>query len=237
MPVPSAATPGMERVLSLFGLTFPPVVFLAMTYAGLGDAVFLVNRVVGRRLNQRLRMLVRRGYVSANALAALAAAAALGVNCGGGFGLGDACGAAARRPLLERRECLLSAGVVTLALGVVYGVDRVAVPLLAVNDRTPSYARGLRARIFHGATLCVVWLCLAEGETLAVALLLAAAGRRALALLPRTGAAWVWGLRLYTLLYTARVLRGGCHDRDGARANAPASARLPVAATLAVFAI
>ena len=69
-----------------------------------------------------------------------------------------------------------------------------------------------------------------------MALLLAAAGRRALALLPRTGAAWVWGLRLYTLLYTARVLRGGCHDRDGARANFPASARPPVAATLA-FAI
>lgn len=226
MPV-AAATPGMERVLALFGLTFPPAVFLAMTYVGLADAVFLVNRVVGRRLNQRLRMLVRRCYVGANAVAALAAAAALGVHCGVGFG-GAWC---AQRPLLERRGCLLAAGAATLGLAVVYGLDRVAVPLLAVNERTPSYARGMRARIFHGATLCVVWLCLAEGETLAVVLLLAAAGRRALALLPRTGAVWVWTLRLYTLLHTVWALRGSC--RSGASA---ASARLPVAATLAVFA-
>ena len=224
----AAATPGMERVLALFGLTFPPAVFLAMTYVGLADAVFLVNRVVGRKLNQRLRKLVRRCYVGANAVAALAAAAMLGVHC-------DALGAGgawcAQRPLLERRGCLLAAGAATLGLAVVYGLDRVAVPLLAVNDRTPSYARGMRARIFHGATLCVVWLCLAEGETLAVVLLLAAAGRRALALLPRTGAVWVWTLRLYTLLHTVWALRGSC--RGGASA---ASARLPVAATLAVFA-
>lgn len=230
MPV-AAATPGMERVLALFGLSFPPAVFLAMTYVGLADAVFLVNRVVGRKLNQRLRLLVRRCYVGANAVAALAAVAVLGVNCGAGFGLGGAgaCAATAARPLLERRGCLLAAGAATLGLAAVYGLDRVAVPLLAVNDRTPSYARGMRARIFHGATLCVVWLCLAEGETLAVVLLLAAAGRRALALLPRTGAVWVSTLRLYTLLHTVRTLRGDCRA-------AAASARLPVAATLAVFA-
>ena len=180
-------------------------------------------------------MLVRRGYVAANARgasprrrrwASTAAAASA-----------SATRAAPPRagPLLERRECLLRPAV-TLALGVVYGVDRVAVPLLAVNDRTPSYARGLRARIFHGATLCVGWLCLAEGETLAVALLLAAAGRRALALLAADGRGVGVGLRLYTPLYTARVARGLPRPRRRARKR-NRSARLPVAATLAVFAI
>lgn len=212
-------TPGMQRVLTLFGLTFPPAVFLAATYVGLADSVFAVNRLVGRRLNQPLRKLVRRGYVGLNALVALGLHTALWTSC---FTT-DAC---ASRPLLERRACLLAASVATLALAGAYGLDRIAVPLLAVNGRTPGYASGIKQRVSHAALLCVLWMCLGEGETLGVVLLAASTSRRALALLPRTGTAYVAALRVYTLFYTARVLQG---------AECLSSRRLAVAATMGMM--
>ena len=67
---------------------------------------------------------------------------------------------------------------------------------------------------------------LGEGETLGVVLLMASTSRRALALLPRTGTAYVAALRLYTLLHTARVLRGD---------ECLSSRRLSVAATMGMF--
>ncbi len=202
----------MQRVVTLFGAAFPPVVLMTLTYAGLGDAVFAVNRVVGRRLNARLRRWSRRCYVAINTVAGVLLHGALLSYCYAP----DAC---ASRPL-EGRGCLGMASVAVLCLGAARGADRVIAPLLDVRD-WPGYEVGFRARVAHGIVLCVAWMCIAEGEVLVVPLLLATTARRALAMMPFLGSCYIATLRLYTLLHTSRVLQHNC--------DAATTQRLPVA--------
>ena len=202
----------MQRVVTLFGAAFPPVVLMTLGYAGLGNAVFAVNRVVGRRLNARLRRWSRRCYLAINTVAGAILHCALLNYCYAS----DACAA---RPL-EGQGCLGMASVAVLCLGAVRGADRVIVPLLDVRD-CPGYEVGFRARIAHGIVLCVTWMCISEGEVLVIVLLLATTARRTFAMVPFLGSCYVVTLRLYVLLHTSRVLR---HECDSAITQ-----RLPVA--------
>ena len=200
----------MARVASMFNMTFPPAAFLALTYVGLGDAVFGIWRVVGRGLPPRLRGLLRRLFLALSTTVGALLHGWMLRECRTASPCTD-------RPL-ARRGCMIAASSAVLCVAVVLLIDRCAVPMLAL-DRHAAFGSGVRARVFRASVVCVVWRCLAEGETSGVALLLAATAHRGLgawapALLTRI---YIGLLKTYTALHTFWVLRddGGC--RCGSR--------------------
>jgi hypothetical protein len=170
-------SPGVARVLAAFSVTVPPVVFLALAYAGLSDPVFAVNRLVGHRLYAPLRRLGRGAYLLSNAVAFVALHFALAHVSGGAAHL-FAGGCAATPRVLHDRTCLLLTGGGALALGAVTLADRVAIPLLGIGDEARGYARGWRARFFEAAAASVLWMALAEADATAVLLVSAQTARR-----------------------------------------------------------
>ena len=212
----------MRRVESMFQLTVPPIVALAATYVGLADAVFGLHRVLGDRMQRgQTRVWVwrtlRAAYLLLQAAVALGLHAALGAWC---F-TSETCTA---EPL-KRKWCLVAASVSILVVATSLAVDRCAVPLLDLRA-TPSYQGGFASRLFNAALVCVAWMCLAEGETLGIALLLAATGRRALFAFPRAGSLYVNTIKCYTLAHTGWVLNHMCRS---------ASRRMPVAVLGAIL--
>ena len=165
----------MTRVETMFTLTIPPMIALATTYVGLVDAVFGLYRVIGNRM-QRSQWYVKVWRAVRASYLLVQMAGSLGLH----VALASACyteHACADEPL-KRKWCLVAASVSLVAVAASLGVDRFAVPLLDLGA-TPSYATGFVTRIFNAALVCVGWFCLAEGETLGIALLLAVTGRRA----------------------------------------------------------
>lgn len=150
MPESAAPSPGVARVLAAFSVTVPPVVFLALAYAGLSDPVFAVNRLVGHRLYAPLRRIGRGAYLLANAVAFVALHFALAHASGGAAHL-FAGGCAATPRVLHDRTCLLLTGGGAVAHAAVTLADRVAIPLLGIGDDARGYARGWRARFFEAA--------------------------------------------------------------------------------------
>ena len=214
-------TTGVTRVLFLYNAAFPPLAFATLSYVGLADAVFGLNRVIGKRLHPRLRRLMRSAYAGLNSVLAAVLHAALWSYCG----TDDAC---AEQPL-HRRTCLLTA---SLALAVTLGarfMDRILVPMLAIEE-LPSYETQLRHRVAHGIVACVLWMCMAEAEVLGLVLLLAVTARRALALAPRPlTMVYIVTLRLYALLHTSWVLNNDCPEAT--------TKRMPVAVFAALFVV
>ncbi len=217
-----ATAAGVARVLFLYNAAFPPMAFATLAYVGLVDAVFAVNRVVGKRLHPRLRRLLRSTYVGLNSMLAVVLHAALWSYCG----TNDAC---AEQPL-HRRTCLLTASLALAVILTTRFMDRILVPMLVVAMPLGSYETRLRARVVHGITMCVLWMCMAEAEVLGVALLLAVTARRALVpVTPGVAHFYIGMLKAYALVHTSWVLNDDC--------DAATTKRMPVAvlATLLVI--
>ena len=109
------------RVLKLFSLTVPPIGVLAACYVGLGEHVFGLSYVVGRRLRPRLKRVCRAGYLAGTSLVALCQVVALLATCGGT--------ASACPPVrLGERNCLAAASASALWALVMLLVERCASP-------------------------------------------------------------------------------------------------------------
>ena len=217
MPEESA---GVARVIFLYNAAFPPMAFAALAYVILADAVFAVNSVIGKRLHPRVRRLTRAGYVYLNTAFAIVLNVALWNYCG----TDDAC---AEQPL-HRRTCLLVASLALSTVLVARAMDRVFVPMLAIEE-LPSYETQLRSRVGHGIVACVLWMCMAEAEVLGLVLLLAVTARRALVLARPLAIFYIATLRLYALLHTSWVLNNDCPEAT--------TKRMPVAVFAALFVV
>ena len=228
MPVEAPPTTGVARVLFLYNAAFPPLAFATLAYVGLADAVFAVNRVIGKRLHPRLRRLLRSTYVGLNSIIAAVLHVALWSYCG----TDDAC---AEQPL-HRRTCLLTASLSLAVVLTTRFMDRILVPMIFNNGPKnavmplESYETWLRARVVHGITMCVLWMCMAEAEVLGLVVLLAVTARRALApVAPGLARGYIGLFKLYTLVHTSWVLNDDCAEAT--------TKRMPVAvlATLLVI--
>ena len=210
----------VARVLFLYNAAFPPMAFATLVYVGLADAVFAFNRVIGKRLHPRMRRLMLSVYVGLNSALAAVLHVALWSYCG----TDDAC---AEQPL-HRRTCLLTASLalaITLAARV---MDRILMPMLAVVKPLQSYETWFRARVVHGITTCVLWMCMAEAEVLGLVLLLSITARRALApVMPSLATMYIGLLKVYTLLHTSWVLNDDCPEAT--------TKRMPVAVLSALL--
>jgi hypothetical protein len=217
MPEESA---GVTRVIFLYNAAFPPMAFAALAYVILADAVFAVNRVIGKRLHPRVRQLTRAGYVYLNTALAIVLNLTLWTYCS----TDDAC---AEQPL-HRRTCLLVASLALAGIFAARAMDRVFVPMLDI-EQLPSYETQLRSRVAHGIVVCVLWMCMAEAEVLGLVLLLAVTARRALVLARPLAVVYIATLRLYALLHTSWVLNNDCPEAT--------TKRMPVAVLAALFVV
>ena len=207
-------------MLFLYNAAFPPLAFATLAYVILADAVFAVNRLIGKRLHPRLRRLTRVGYVCLNTAFATVLHGALWIYCG----TDDAC---AEQPL-HRRTCLLTVSLALFGVLAARAMDRFLVPMLGIVPPPSGYETGLRHRVVHGVVACVLWMCMAEAEVLGIVLLLAVTARRALAPVAPVAVVYIATLRLYALLHTSWVLNNDCIEAT--------TKRMPVAvlATLLV---
>lgn len=191
---------GVLRVLKMFSLSVPPVSALAACYIGLGEHVFGLNYVIGKRLKPRLKRLLRVGYLVSTSLAAIALFTALLVTCGGT--------ASACPPVrLGERPCLISASVASVWALVMLLVERCANPLLDLGHPT-----GFLARSFNASTVVVLWFCMAHKQTMALLLLAFFATRRALALFPWANRSVGRLVKLVAVLHMSRVVGHRCDD-------------------------
>lgn len=186
----------------MFSISFPSFGLLALTYVGLGDAVFGMFRVVGRRLPSRMRMLMRRLYCALQ----MVASAALHVGMASACYTTEVC---EDRPL-HRRSCMIMASVSLVTFVVVLGVDRGMEPLLNIPSSHPGHRGGTMARVFNASAVCTGWICMAEGETLGVVLLLAATARRALTPVPLVATVYMGIIKIYTLVHTVWTINHMC---------------------------
>lgn len=211
------ASPGVDRLISAFSLSVPPLGFLSLIYVCLSDAVFSINLVVGKRLYAPLRFGGRAAYLAVNAAGFVSLHFALAFASGGAVGLfQDGCDAAPR--VLHDRTCLLLTASGALLHAGAMLADRVAIPLLGIGDDARGYARGWRARFLEAAATSVLWMAVAEVDATAVLIVSAQSARRwtgsCLALLsvrskgPFAVADWISSIstRLYILFFKLLAL-------------------------------
>tara|TARA_B110000902_G_scaffold125359_1_gene146330 strand:- start:1541 stop:2197 length:657 start_codon:yes stop_codon:yes gene_type:complete len=212
-------TPNMQRLMRLFVLSLPSLGVLALTYIGLGDAVFGLFGVVGRRLPAWTRTSLRRFYYGLEATTAAALHLGMATSCYTSNVCTD-------RPL-HRRACLVATSTAVVAFVVALAAGRCMEPMLKVPPDYPGHGRGTTTRVFDAAAVFAAWICLGEGETLGVVLLMAATARRALAPVPLVARVYMSVLKLYALVHTGWTLDHTC---------VAASRRAPVAiATTILF--
>ena len=188
------------RVLKLFSLTVLPIGMLAACYIGLGEHVFGLSYVIGKRLKPRLKRLLRAGYLVSTALTGIALFTALLMTCGGT--------ASACPPVrLGERWCLVSASVGSVWALVMLLVERCTNPLLDLGHPT-----GFLARALNAAAVVVLWFAMAHRQTTALLLLAFFATRRALAPFPWANRAVGRLIKLATVLHMSRVVGHRCDD-------------------------
>ena len=204
------------RVLGLFSLTLPPISLMAMFYAGLGEHVFGLSYVVGKRLRPRLKRLLRVTYLLSSALVAVALFTGILLTCGGT--------ASACPPVrLGERACLAFASSGALASLVILPLDRCASPLLNLGHPT-----GFVARCAQASTIVLLWLCIARKQTVALLILALLAARRALVPFPWVNRAVGRVVKLITVVHMSRVLGHQCEDGVPKLAVAAVIAMIPL---------
>lgn len=188
------------RVIKLFGLTVPPMGVVAVCYVGMGEHVFGLCYVVGRRIRPRVKRLFRAAYLSGMSLTAIGLLTALMTTCGGT--------ASVCPPVrLGERNCLISASVGALWTVVTMCVERCANPLLDLKQPT-----GVMARTSRASALIVLWFCMAYKQTAAVLILSLLTTRRALAPFPWVDRQVGRLLKLVTSVHMSRVISHQCDD-------------------------
>ena len=207
---------GVLRVLKMFSLTVPPVGMMAVCYIGLGEHVFGLSYVVGKRLKPRLKRVVRALYLAGTALAGIALFTALLTTCGGT--------ASACPPVrLGERPCLISASIGAVWSLVMLLVERCASPLFDLGHPT-----GFLARSFNASAVVVLWFCMAHKQTMALLLLAFLATRRALAPFPWANRAVGRLVKLAAVLHMSRVVGHRCDDGVPKFAVAAVTAMAPL---------
>jgi len=189
------------RVLRLFGLTLPPVFVLLLCYVCLGEHVFGLAYVIGKRLKTRARKVLRATYFLSTGVAATCLHLALLFSCGNGAEL-SACPAVR----IKERGCLISTSVTAVYCGATLLLERWANPMLDLGRPVGWFARACDA-----IGVALTWSCIADHQLCAQLLLLLFTSRRALALVP--GLAHMHGLLIkgYTVIHMSRILTGACH--------------------------
>ena len=141
----------VSRVLRLFRLSVPPVFFLLACYVFLGEHVFGLAYVVGKRLKPRLRATLRGLYRLSSAFIAFVMHAYLWYACADD----DEEGAPlCPRTRFKERHCLAITSASALYCGATLLVERWANPMLGLDQPTgAARARvrrnGARAHVVH----------------------------------------------------------------------------------------
>ncbi len=187
------------RVLRLFGLSLPPVFVLLLCYVFLGEHVFGLAYVIGKRLKRRARAVLRATYFLSTITAATCLHFALLFSCGGT--------ASACPPVrIKERNCLASTAVTAVYCGATLLFERWANPMLGLGHPT-----GLFPRACAAVGVMLTWLCIADQQLCAHLLLLLFTAHRALVLLPAVDKTYVLCLKLYTMIHMSRILTGACN--------------------------
>ena len=190
----------VARVIKLFGLTVPPMGAVIACYIGLGEHVFGLCYVVGKRIRPRIKRLFRAAYLLGTSLTAIALLTGLMTTCGGT--------ASACPPVrLGERGCLISASVSALWTVVMLFVERCTNPLLALG-----YPTGFLTRIANASAVIVLWFCMAHKQTAAILLLSLLATRRALQSFPWANRQVGRLIKLVMSVHMSRVISHQCDD-------------------------
>ena len=190
----------VRRMLRLFRLSVPPVFFLLACYVFLGEHVFGLAYVVGKRLKPRLRATLRGLYRMGTAFVAFVMHVSLWWTC-----VDDDEMSLCPRTRFEERRCLILTSVSALYCGLTLLVERWANPMLELDQPT-----GLSARAAAAAGLMLTWITAADQQLCAHLLLLLFTSRRTLVHFPAVGRAYARCIKLYTVLHMGRVLTRQC---------------------------
>lgn len=190
----------VSRVLRLFRLSVPPVFFLLACYVFLGEHVFGLAYVVGKRLKPRLRATLRGLYRLGSAFVAFFMHAYLWYACAA-----DGEASACPRTRFGERHCLAITSTSALYCGATLLMERWANPLFELNLPT-----GLRARVCAAVGLMLTWITVADQQLCAHLLLLLFTSRRTLVHFPAVEKAYALCIKLYTFVHMSRVLTRQC---------------------------
>lgn len=187
-----------ERVLRLFRLTVPPVFCLLTCYTFLGEHVFGLAYVVGKRTKPRMRATLRTFYYMGASATALSAHLSLMYACGGT--------ASVCPPVrLGERNCLAVTSASAIYCGVVLLLERWANPMFDLRQPT-----GLRVRAQAAAGLMVTWITIGDEQFCALLLLLLFTARRAFALSSTLNRIYGYCIKTYAMVHMSRILTHEC---------------------------
>ena len=189
----------VSRVLRIFRLSVPPVFFLLACYVFLGEHVFGLAYVIGRRLKPRMRATLRGLYRLGAALVAFGMHASLWFACA------DDETSLCPPTRFEERRCLIITSVSALYCGATLIVERWANPMFELGQPT-----GLCARACAAAGLMLTWITAADAQLCAHLLLLLFTARRTLVHFPAVEKAYALCIKLYTVLHMSRILTRQC---------------------------
>ena len=192
----------VSRVLRLFRLSVPPVFFVLACYVCLGEHVFGLAYVVGKRLTPRLRATLRDLYRLSSAFIALVMHAYLWYACADDD---DEGAPLCPRTRFKERHCLAITSASALYCGATLLVERWANPMLGLDQPT-----GVRARACAAMGLMLTWITLADQQLCAHLLLLLFTARRTLVHFPRVEKVYAMLIKLYTVLHMSRILTRQC---------------------------
>ena len=188
-----------RRMLRLFRLTVPPVFFLLACYVFLGEHVFGLAYVVGKRLKPRLRATLRGLYRLGTAFIAFVMHASLWHACA------DDEASLCPRTHFQERRCLIATSVSAFYCGWTLLMERWANPMLELDQPT-----GLRARTCAAVGLMLTWITVADQQLCAHLLLLLFTSRRTLVHFPAVEKVYALCIKLYTVLHMSRILTRQC---------------------------
>jgi hypothetical protein len=190
----------VARVLRLFRLSVPPVFFLLACYVFLGEHVFGLAYVVGRRLKPRLRATLRGLYRLGTAFVAFVMHTYLWYACAA-----DDAASQCPRARFGERHCLAITSASALYCGATLLMERWANPLFELGLHT-----GLRARTCAAMGLMLTWITIADQQLCAHLLLLLFTSRRTLVHFPAVEKAYALCIKLYAFVHMSRVLTHKC---------------------------
>ena len=189
----------VARMLRIFRISVPPVFFLLACYVFLGEHVFGLAYVVGKRLKPRMRATLRGLYRLGSATLAWFMHTYLWYACA------DDETSLCPRTRFGERHCLAITSTSALYCGATLLAERWANPLFELGLPT-----GLRARACTAAGLMLTWICIADQQLCAHLLLLLFTSRRTLVHFPRVETAYALCIKLYTFVHMSRVLTHQC---------------------------
>ena len=189
-----------SRVLRLFRLSVPPVFFLLACYVFLGEHVFGLAYVVGRRLKPRLRATLRGLYRLGTAFIAFVMHASLWHACA------DDETSLCPRTHFGERHCLAITSASALYCGATLLMERWANPLFELGLHT-----GLRARTCAALGLMLTWITIADQQLCGQLLMLLFTARRTLVHFPRVNHYYALCIKFYTMVHMSRVLSNRCN--------------------------